>query len=108
MRRGRHSQGYLVIAMRLTGGPASLDYTSLDTQLRGEEDRRALATLANRDLLIDVEDGWLKALWRPQGFVMFPGTFSSDRWRPVLDAMRRVSQSLDEASVVNRGTVADS
>ena len=86
LKRNRYGQGYLVIAMR-TDGASTLDYAGLETRIRHEAGRRALATLANEDLLISVEDGWLKALWQPQGFVIFPGRFSEERWRRVLDAM---------------------
>jgi hypothetical protein len=34
-------------------------------------------------------------MWKPVGFVIFPGTFSEEKWRPVLEAMRTVAASLE-------------
>ena len=63
----------------------------------GEGQVRALVTLAGHDLVLNVEEGWLKALWRPQGFVIFPGSFSAEKWRQVLEAMHAVALSLEAA-----------
>ena len=94
MKRGKYAQGYLVVAVR-TEGPPLLDYTGIDARTRDDAGRRALVALAAHDLLISVEDGWLKALWRPQGFMIFPGGFSAEKWRNVLDAMHAVAASLE-------------
>jgi hypothetical protein len=42
-----------------------------------------------------VESGWLKALWMPAGFVIFPGRFEEEKWRRVLEAMASVAASLE-------------
>jgi hypothetical protein len=94
LKRGKYAQGYLVVALR-TGGPPMLDYTGIDARTRDDAGRRALVSIATHDLLISVEDGWLKALWRPQGFMIFPGRFSEEKWRQVLDAMHAVATSLE-------------
>jgi hypothetical protein len=96
LRRGRHDQGHLVIAMRTRASP--LDAAGVDAQATGDVARRALFTLAARDLTLHVEDGWLQARWRPQGFVFFPGPFIESTWREVLEAMRAVATSLDQVS----------
>jgi len=94
LKRGRHDQGYLVVAMR-TGGPAGLDAAGVDASASGDAARRALFELARHDLRLRVDDGWLKAVWQPQGFVIFPGRFAESRWRDVLQALHAVAASLD-------------
>ena len=96
LKRGKYAQGYLVVAIR-TGGPAMLDYAGIDARARDDAGRRALVSIAAHDLLISVEEGWLKALWRPQGFMIFPGRFSEEKWRQVLGAMQVVAASLEAA-----------
>jgi hypothetical protein len=34
-------------------------------------------------------------MWKPQGFVIFPGRFSEEKWRQVLEAMQVVATSLE-------------
>ena len=97
LKRNRYGQGYLVIAVR-TGGNPALDYDAIDARTRDEVGRRALHMIATHDLLLSVDQGWLKALWRPQGFVLFPGHFSEDKWREVLDAMQELATSLERAA----------
>jgi hypothetical protein len=97
LKRNRYGQGYLVVAVR-TGGPPALDYDGIDARTRDEAGRRALVSIAARDLLLSVEEGWLKALWRPQGFVIFPGRFSEKKWRQVLEAMHTLATSLESAA----------
>ena len=93
-RRGDYQVGYLVISVR-TGGPATLDYNGIETHTRDEAGKHALFTIAAHDLLLTVEDGWLKTMWKPVGFVLFPGRFSEEKWRPVLEAMQTVATSLE-------------
>ena len=97
LKRSRYGQGYLVLAVR-TGGESLLDYDGIDARMRDDAGRQALLSIAAHDLLLSVEDGWLKALWRPQGFVIFPGRFSEEKWRQVLEAMHVVATSLDAAA----------
>ena len=94
LKRGRYQTGYLVIAVRTNGSPA-LDASGIDAHTRDEAGRKALFTIAAKDLLLTVEDGWLKTMWNPVGFVIFPGTFEDAKWRPVLEAMTTVAASLD-------------
>ena len=94
LKRSNHGQGYLVIAFR-TPGVRSLNYDALDARVRDDAGRPALFTLVAQDLLLSVEDGWLKGLWRPQDFGFFPGRFSEEKWRKVLDAMQTVASSLE-------------
>jgi len=97
LKRSRYGQGYLVVAVRTDGKPA-LNYDGIDACTRDEAGRRALHVIATHDLLLSVEEGWLKALWRPQGFVIFPGRFSEEKWRQVLGAMQAVATSLEAAA----------
>ena len=94
LKRSEHGQGYLVIAVRTPGVP-SMNYDALDRRVRDDAGRRALFALAAQDLLLNVEEGWLKGLWRPQDFGFFPGRFSEDKWRKVLNAMQTVASSLE-------------
>jgi hypothetical protein len=104
LKRGRYSQGYLVAAVR-TDGVSTLDYDGIDARARDDGGRRALYVLAAQDLLLTVEQGWLKALWKPQGFLIFPGYFSEEKWRKTLDAMQALAASLeDRARDVSRET----
>ena len=48
-------------------------------------------------VLLSVEGGWLKTMWQPVGFMIFPGRFEDDKWRPVLDAMSAIASSLDSS-----------
>ncbi len=98
LRRGRHSMGYLVVAMR-TGGAETLTASDVDAQVQDDAGRRALFSIAQHDLLLSVEDGWLKTMWKPSGFVVFPGSFSEETWRPVLEAMHTVAASLSGSRV---------
>jgi len=94
LKRGRHMQGRLVVAVRI-GGDKSLPYDGIEARTRDEAGQRALFMIAANDLLLTVESGWLKALWKPTGFTMFPGSFSAEKWRTVLDAMSAVAASLE-------------
>lgn len=93
-KRGKYQVGYLVIAVR-TGGPQTLDANGIEAQTRDEAGRQALFTIAANDLLLSVEGGWLKTMWKPVGFVIFPGRFAEEKWRPVLEAMVAVAASLE-------------
>ncbi|HJR59927.1 MAG TPA: hypothetical protein VJ813_11025 [Vicinamibacterales bacterium] len=99
LKRSRYGQGDLVVAVR-TGGPAALSSDGIEARVRDETGRRALVSIAANDLLLSVEDGWLKALWRPQGFIIFPGRFSEEKWRQVLEAIHAVAISLATAEGV--------
>ena len=96
LRRGEYEVGYLVIAVR-TRGPEKLDANGIETYTRDEAGKRALFDIAARDLLLTVEDGWLKTMWQPVGFTTFPGPFTEEKWRPVLEAMQVVASSLEAA-----------
>lgn len=97
MKRSRYGLGYLVVAVR-TGGQPALNYDGIDARTRDDRGRRALSSIAGHDLLVSVEEGWLKAMWRPQGFIIFPGRFSEEKWRQVLEAMHAVATSLEAAA----------
>ena len=100
LKRSRYGQGYLVVALRLEGS-ATLDEAgggaSIDAHIHDPAGRRALSLLASHDVLPSVEEGWLKGLWQPQGFIIFPGRFSPDKWRQVLESMRTLATSLEGA-----------
>ena len=95
-RRGRYQLGYLVIAVR-TAGVSTLDYNGIEARVRDDAGRAALFTIAARDLLLTVEDDWLKTMWKPMGFATFPGHFAEETWRPILEAMRTIASSLEAA-----------
>jgi hypothetical protein len=97
LKRSRYGQGYLVVAVR-TGGQPTLNYAGIDARTRDDAGRRALSLIVAHDLLPSVEEGWLKVLWRPQGFVIFPGRFSAEKWRQVLEAMQTLAASLEVAA----------
>jgi len=82
LKRGRYSQGSLVIAVRV-GGDMALTYDDIEARTRDDSGRRALFTIAAHGILLNVEDGWLKGLCQPGGFVIFPGSFSAQKWRTV-------------------------
>ena len=104
-KRGRYQAGYLVIAVR-TGGPRTLDASGIEAHTLDEAGRHALFTIAANDLPLSVESGWLKALWMPAGFVIFPGRFEEEKWGRVLEAMVAVAASL-EAPVQDSITSAE-
>ena len=97
LRRGRYQLGYLVVAVR-TGGPEALESSGIEMRVRDDAGKRAWFTIASQDLLLTVEDGWLKTMWKPIGFTIFPGHFAEEKWRPVLDAMQIVATSLETDS----------
>jgi hypothetical protein len=98
LQRSEYGRGYLVVAVR-TAGPPALTYDAIEARTRDDAGRRALVALAGHELLINVEEGWLKALWKPQGFLLFfPGHFSEEKWRQVLEAMHTVATSLEAAA----------
>ena len=107
LKRTKYGQGYLVLALR-TAGAQSFDNDGIERRTPDGPGRRALVSIARQDLLLTVEDGWLKALWRPQGFTIFPGQFSEDQWRDVLDALHTIASSLDAAGTVSPETDRDS
>lgn len=97
LKRSRHGQGDLVVALR-TVADGSLNTAGIESRVRDGEGQRALSTLAAHDLILNVDERWLQARWRPQGFVFFPGRFAEERWRPVLESLRTVAASLDAAT----------
>lgn len=97
-RRGEHSEGELVVAVK-AGGPPSLTGTDVDTRAKGDEARRALFTLAVEEMMLKVEDGWLQARWHPLGWRTFPGRFSEAKWRKVLDSLNAVAASLEASQL---------
>ena len=96
-KRGRHSLGYLVVAMQpRAGSVVGPDAIGL---LRTAEAQTALDELRARDgLHVSFDDGWVKTRWQPAGFTMFPGHFDAGRWRRVLLAMSVVAASLESPS----------
>jgi hypothetical protein len=108
LKRSRYGQGYLVAAVRIDGVPR-LNYDGIEAGARDEAGRRALYVIATHDLLPSVEDGWLKCLWQPRGFVIFPGQFSEKKWRETLDAMHMLATSLErDAKQISREKVEGS
>ena len=94
LKRGRYDHGYLVVAMRTDGLPP-LDHAGIEKRTHDEAGRAALSAIVERDLKLIVEEGWLKAMWRPSGLFIFPGPFSAEKWRGLLGAMRTLAASLE-------------
>jgi hypothetical protein len=108
LKRSRYGQGYLVAAIR-TDGLHTLNYDGIEARGWDEAGRRALYVIATHDLLLSVEEGWLKCLWRPQGFVIFPGQFSEKKWHETLEAMHLLAASLErDAQQISGEKAADS
>lgn len=105
LRRGDYQLGYLVVAMR-TIGPPTLDASGIERHTRDAAGRQALFTIATHDLLLSVEGGWLKTMWQPIGFMVFPGRCDVEKWRSVLEAMATVASSLDSSNVTTEETAA--
>ena len=97
LKRHRYEQGHLVLGVK-TSGPPSLNYDGIEARVQDDAGRRALFAIAANDLLLSVENGWLRALWQPQGLIIFPGRFSDERWLKVLDAMATLARSLEAAA----------
>ena len=97
LKRSRYGQGYLVVSVR-TRGQSTLDDAAIDARTRDDAGRQALDVIAAHDLVLGVEEGWLKALWKPQGFMIFPGRFLEQKWREVLESMRTLATSLETAA----------
>ena len=97
LKRGRYAQGYLVVAVSTEGVP-TLDYDGIEARVHDDAGRRALYAIASHDLVLGLDQGWLRALWKPQGFTIFPGRFSEQKWREVLEAMQTLATSLERAS----------
>ncbi len=101
LKRSRYSQGYLVVAVR-TPLQSDLNAAAVLAQTLQGEAEQARSLLDDHDLKLSVEAGWLKALWQPQGFVIFPGPFSPETWTRVLEAMTTLASSLASRTDVSR------
>lgn len=98
--RGENERGYLVIAIRTTG-PKTLDNEGIEARADAAA-KKALFDIAAADIVVNVEDGWLKGLWRPPGtFSRFPGRFSEEKWRKVLTALQTVAGALENDATAN-------
>ncbi len=95
--RSKYGTSYLVVKVRAPG-VESLTGTQVDSRASDDAARRALYVLAMQDLQLTVEEGWLRALWSPKGLFIFPGAFSEEKWRKVLEAMHTVASSLEGRS----------
>ena len=93
LKRGTHGIGSFVVAVR-TADQNTAEGSSIDDRVRDEAGRLALFTLAAEDVVLRLDQRWLHALWRPTGFVFFPGAFDETRWARILDAMGTVAESL--------------
>lgn len=94
LKRSRYGQGRLVVAVRTRKQPPLTD-SSIDARISDDAGRRALLSLATHGLLLSLEEDRLNALWKPQGFFIFPGRFSEAKWSEVLDALHTVATSLE-------------
>ena len=96
--RGNDTPGYLIVSMQALGAaaPSSDDVRVFPESIRDADGRRAMYDLVvKHDVTIALDGRWLKATWKPVGFLIFPGRFEPERWHNVLRDMRRVVQSLE-------------
>ena len=101
LKRTRYGQGYLVVALRLVASAAlgeAGETANIESRIDAAAGLRALSVLASHNVLLSVDQGWLKALWQPQGFMIFPGHFVADKWQQVLESLATVARSLEGAS----------
>ena len=98
-KRGRYTLGYLTLAMATSAKQSwSSSSTTPEASVSTSRMREALDTLIGRHgLQLDLESGWLTALWRPMGLFVFPGPFDSDKWREVLTQMKLLALELETA-----------
>lgn len=102
LKRSRYGQGYLVVAMRLQADPnLDLGSAALAARTTNAAAGQARSSLDDRNLELSIEAGWLKALWQPQGLVIFPGPFSPETWTSVLDAMATLERALAAGDFVS-------
>jgi hypothetical protein len=92
--RGEHRMGSLIVAVK-TSEPLSLSGADIDDRAKGDAARRGLFTLAVEEMMLTVDEGWLRARWQPLGWRTFPGRFSEAKWRKVLDSLNAVASALD-------------
>ena len=60
--------------------------------------REALDVLIGRHgLSLELDQGWLKATWKPIGAFIFPGRFETEKWREVLANMHVLAHELEGA-----------
>jgi hypothetical protein len=60
--------------------------------------REALDVLIGRHgLSLELDQGWLKATWKPLGLFVFPGRFDPEKWREVLANMQVLALELESA-----------
>ena len=97
LKRRRYYPGYLVLAVQ-TSTSLTLDYEGIETHARDTDGGKALFAAAVHDLQISAEQGWLKAMWKPYRFGGFPGRWSDEEWRKVLEAMHALALSLERTS----------
>ncbi|CAN7327542.1 hypothetical protein LJR225_001882 [Phenylobacterium sp. LjRoot225] len=101
LKRSRYSPGYLVLAVR-TSAQGGLGAAAFLAQTWQGAAGQARSWLDDRNLELSVEGEWLKVLWQPQGFVIFPGRFSAETWTQVLEAMATIASSLGSDTGVSR------
>lgn len=94
LKRNEYDSGYLVVAVR-TSVPITLSREAVSARTRDDDGRHALDSLTSHHLFPSIDEGWLKVLWEPFGFFIFPGRFSEKKWREVLDSMHTLATSLE-------------
>jgi hypothetical protein len=99
-KRGRHSLGYLTVAMQPLSTRISPAASSvpLRESIREPAARGAWDELELRhQLKLSFADGWMRAVWQPGGLFIFPGQFERERWSRVLESMHAVVTSMEQA-----------
>jgi len=96
-KRGRNTLGYLTLAIATSARQTwSGSSTTPPGSVSTSRVREAIDTLIGRHgLQLELESGWLTALWRPVGFFVFPGRFDPDKWREVLTQMKLLALELE-------------
>jgi len=102
----RHQLGYLVVAVA-TAAKSRVQglKPSEGGAVSSPSMREAIDTLVGRHhLALEVDEGWLKATWKPVGFFFFPGRFEAEKWRDVLVRMQQLAGELEGADGTRAGT----
>jgi hypothetical protein len=100
-KRGRNTLGYLTVAMQPVAASDTIAKHSgaFREWIHEPAARKAWDDLELRqELKLSFGDGWMRAMWQPSGFVIFPGRFEAEQWRAVLQSMHTVVVSLERGS----------
>jgi hypothetical protein len=102
-KRGRNTLGYLTVAMQpLVASDIIAKYSGGFREWISEPAARAAwdDLELRHELKLSFGEGWMRAMWQPSGFFIFPGRFEAERWGSVLQSMYTVVVSLERGSQI--------